>query len=236
MTLLSVNGESLVATTAGALYWPTRETLIVSDLHLEKGSHFATRGVLLPPYDTRTTLRRLAVLIKALKPACIISLGDAFHDCEAEARMDDDDATLLEALARAVRWIWILGNHDPAPPLRFPGEVDRCLRLGRLIFRHEPAAGGAAGEIAGHLHPAARVKAETRMMRRRCFASDGERLVMPAFGAFAGGLNVLDQAFSNILPEPTAYLLGATGVYLFRAAALLPDPYPDAVPSLLRRG
>jgi DNA ligase-associated metallophosphoesterase len=236
MTEIVVNGEALVATTAGALYWPARETLIVSDLHFEKGSHFATKGVLLPPYDTRTTLKRLAVLMKSFAPASVISLGDAFHDGGAEARMDEDDAALLAALASSVRWFWMLGNHDPAPPKRFPGDVERSVRLGRLLFRHEPAAGPAPGEIAGHLHPAARVRAESRTMRGRCFATDGERLVMPAFGAFAGGLNVLDPAFFRVLPRPTAFLLGATGVYPYRGAALLEDPGEDALPAFRRGG
>ena len=135
MISLSINDETLIATTAGALYWPERETLIVSDLHFEKGSHFATKGVLLPPYDTRTTLRRIATLMKARRPKTVISLGDAFHDGDAEARMDDDDAAMLEALAQEARWIWILGNHDPAPPNAFSGAVERTLRLGRLLFR-----------------------------------------------------------------------------------------------------
>ena len=220
---ITVNSEHFIATTAGALHWPARETLIVSDLHFEKGSHFATRGVLLPPYDTRTTLRRIATLVKMYRPKTIISLGDAFHDGEAEARIDADDAALLDALVGAARWIWILGNHDPAPPARFAGAVERALRLGRVTLRHEPASCSAPGEIAGHLHPVARVYAGERSIRRRCFATDGERLVMPAFGAYAGGLNVLDLAFAPLFERVTAWMLGGAGVYPFRGEALLPD-------------
>lgn len=221
---IGVNGETLIAVTAGALYWPAREALIISDLHFEKGSHFASKGVLLPPYDTRTTLRRLALLVKAHQPKIIISLGDAFHDGEAEARMDDEDAALLQSLVGAAELIWILGNHDPEPPARFAGAVERSLRLGRLFFRHEPAPRREAGEIAGHLHPVARVRAETRIVRRRCFGTDGERLVMPAFGAYAGGLNVLDEAFAPLFGDLRAWVLGASGVYAFAREALIADP------------
>jgi len=222
---IAVNGERLVALSAGALYWPARETLIVADLHFEKGSHFAAKGVMLPPYDTRATLLRLAALLNEYKPKQLISLGDAFHDGEAQARMNDDDAAMLQSIAAATRMIWILGNHDPAPPARFAGAVEQPLRLGRLLFRHEPAPRAEAGEVAGHLHPAARVRVETRLIRRRCFASDGERLVMPAFGAYAGGLNILDDAFRVLFrQERIAYLLGGRGIYPFRAGALVGDP------------
>lgn len=220
---ISVNGEGLVALSAGALFWPARETLIVSDLHFEKGSHFATKGVLLPPYDTRTTLRRLAALVRTHAPKTVISLGDAFHDGGAEARMEADDSAALEALVGAANWVWILGNHDPSPPARFAGAVEQSLRIGRLLFRHEPAPRREKGEIAGHLHPAARVRAEGRLIRRRCFATDGDRLVMPAFGAYAGGLNVLDDAFAPLFGEVAAYVLGAAGVYAFSGGALVAD-------------
>ncbi len=221
---IHVNGENLIALAAGALYWPEREILIVSDLHFEKGSHFATKGVLLPPYDTRATLKRLAVLVKAHKPKVVISLGDAFHDGEAEARMDGDDGEALKALVASTRWVWILGNHDPDPPARFAGAVERNMRLGRLLFRHEPAPRPELGEIAGHLHPVAKVRAETRLIRRRCFATDGDRLIMPAFGAYTGGLNVLDKAFDGLFQRgPDVLMLGASGVYRFEESALVPD-------------
>lgn len=223
-----VNGERAIPLSAGALYWPAREALVVSDLHFEKGSHFATKGVLLPPYDTRTALRRLGSLIATHQPKTVVSLGDAFHDGDAEARMDEEDAAALQSIIGAADWIWILGNHDPSPPARFAGAVERSLRLGGLTFRHEPSPRREAGEIAGHLHPVARVRAETQLMRRRCFASDGERLVMPAFGAYAGGLNVLDEAFAPLFDDFTAWMLGASGVYAFGRDALIPDPLSAA--------
>lgn len=219
---IEVNGEQLLAMAPGALYWPHKNVLAVSDLHFEKGSHFATRGVFLPPYDTRATLRRLASLVTSLRPQTVISLGDAFHDRGAEARMDEEDAALLQSLTSLARFIWILGNHDPEPPARFAGDIEQAARIGRLIFRHEPAPRDEPGEIAGHLHPCARVVAETRIVRRRCFASDGERLVMPAFGAYAGGLDVLDPAIAGLFGRRgfRVMLTGRERVYMFPHRAL----------------
>lgn len=225
---ITVNGEHLVALMSGALFWPAKNSLIVSDLHFEKGSNFGARGVLLPPYDTRTTIRRLAVIMAAIKPERVISLGDAFHDRGAEARMDEEDADALAILTGAAEWVWILGNHDPEPPARFAGAVAEEANIGALLFRHEPQPAPQPGEIAGHLHPVARVKAETRLIRRRCYASDGTRLVLPAFGAYTGGLNVLDDAFAPIFSCVTCHVIGAEGVYPFSEDGLVADP-PKAV-------
>ncbi len=231
-TTITLCGERLTPDPLGALFWRARETLIVSDLHFEKGSSFAGRGVMLPPYDTRTTLMRLAALVKKYEPACVISLGDAFHDREAENRMESQDADALQSLLRQAEWLWILGNHDPAPSERFIAATAYEKQIGPLIFRHEPQAGSAPGEIAGHLHPCARVAAEGRTLRRRCFAvggaEDDERLVMPAMGAYTGGLNVLDEAyaplFGKISAGVTAWVMGAEGVYPIGREMLAPDP------------
>ncbi len=226
-SVLSVNGQRLTLDPLGAAFWNDRDILIVSDLHFEKGSSFAMRGVMLPPYDTRATLMRLEALMRRHAPKRVISLGDAFHDEAAEARIDNDDAARLEALTRAADWLWILGNHDPAPPTRFAGACAQEVGIGELVFRHEPAAGPAPGEIAGHLHPCARVVSEGRLFRRRCFAADGTRVVMPALGAYTGGLNVLDEAFAPVLNGPVAWVMGAEGVYPVSARNLAPDARID---------
>lgn len=227
-SVISLCGESLTPDVLGALYWAREETLIVSDLHLEKGSSFAARDIMLPPYDTRTTLMRLGKLMERHKPARVISLGDAFHDGEAETRMEEGDAASLEDLVRQTEWIWILGNHDPEPPARFAGPTHEELRLGSLVFRHEPIAGPAPGEISGHLHPCARVASEGRVLRRRCFAAGEDRLVMPAMGAYTGGLNVLDEAFGPLFSSLTAWVLGGEGVYPIGMENLVPDPVMTA--------
>lgn len=217
-------GERLLAHPMGALFWPSRETLIVADLHFEKGSSYAKRGIFLPPYDTRTTLRRLMALCRRFGPRAVISLGDAFHDREAEARLEGEDASLLKSLIAAHRWIWILGNHDAEPPAGFSGQAVVEHREGRLRFRHEPSHGEAPGELAGHLHPCARIRTESGSQRRRCFATDGDRMILPAFGAYAGGLNVLDDAFEPLFAaQPTALALGTGGVYRIAPRLLLPE-------------
>ncbi len=215
--------ERLTPDPLGALYWRAEETLIVSDLHFEKGSSFAKRGVMLPPYDTRTTLTRIAALTRRYNPKKLISLGDAFHDVGAETRMDVDDGKMLETLMKACDWLWILGNHDPEPPERFAAETACERKIGPLIFRHEPRAIGAAGEIAGHLHPCARVISEGRMIRRRCFAAGDNRLIMPAMGAYTGGLNILDEAFDRLFEFPVAWVMGEEGVYPIKGKRLAAD-------------
>jgi hypothetical protein len=214
----------LIPDVSGGLWWAGTGTLVVSDLHLEKGSAYAARGVALPPYDTRATLARLRRLLGRYRPSRVIALGDSFHDAETDARMGEEDrAQLARLVARVERWVWIAGNHDPAPPAHLGGTVMEELRLKGLVFRHEPT--GEAGEVAGHLHPCARVAGWGRTLRRRCFASDGARLVAPAFGAFAGGLNVLDDAFREVFGDDplTAHVLGRDRVWPVGTDRLLPD-------------
>jgi DNA ligase-associated metallophosphoesterase len=197
-----------VADVSGALFWHEQRLLVVSDLHLEKGSSYARRGVLLPPYDTVATLSRLAAVIARHDPRMVIALGDSFHDRDAHERLSPSDRDALIALQARRDWIWISGNHDPALPSDLGGTVANEVAIGAIIFRHEPT--GAAGEIAGHLHPKARVATRGRSMERRCFASDGERAVMPAFGAYTGGLSIRDPAFAKVFgaPDFMAHVLG----------------------------
>lgn len=202
-------GALVVALPEGAVWVEAARALIVSDLHFEKGSSFARGGQMLPPYDTRATLARLAALIDAHAPDIVVSLGDSFHDGGGPARMSEADRDVLQALIARCDWVWVEGNHDGKASATLGGAVREVLRLGALTLRHEPVAGQAPGEIAGHLHPCARVAGRGRSVRRRCFATDGARLVMPAFGAFTGGLNVCDEAYANIFPGgATALVLG----------------------------
>jgi uncharacterized protein len=197
----------------GGLWLEAVGALVVSDLHLEKSTAYARRGHLLPPYDTRATLARLAALIDRWSPRTLIALGDSFHDSGAASRLGEEDREALAALVRRVDWIWIAGNHDPAPPRALGGVVRQAVTLQAVTFRHEPTP-GAAHEVAGHLHPCARVAGQSGAVRRRCFAFDGQRMVMPAFGAYAGGLNVLDKAFTPLFPAGLhALVLGRARVY-----------------------
>jgi DNA ligase-associated metallophosphoesterase len=220
---ISVGGIALTADPDGALYWPKHGLLIVADLHLEKGSSFAARGTLLPPYDTAATLLRLARLIGYYSPRCVLALGDSFHDGEGPVRLSSEDRANLNALQTGRDWIWLTGNHDPEPAPNIGGTFCATFALGALRFRHDPT--GTAGEIAGHLHPVARVSHRGRVVSRRCFASDGHCMVMPAFGAFTGGLNVRAPVFADLFDTLgfTAHMLGEDRLYAFTADRCLPD-------------
>lgn len=221
-------GQPAFLDPSGALWLPDAEVLVVSDLHFEKGSHFAQRGQFLPPYDTRATLGALERLVAVWRPRRIVSLGDAFHDPQAERRMDEEDAARLEALCRAAEWLWVLGNHDPHPPQRFAGSAGEVIEAAGLVFVHEP--GDHPGwNAAGHLHPCAVATRDGRGVRRRAFVTDGVRMILPAFGAFTGGLNVLDEAFAGLLEEPfTAHLCGRDRVYAVPRHCLRTDALPPA--------
>ena len=211
----SLHGEAALPDVSGALWLADHGALVVSDLHFEKGSAYARRGVMLPPYDTAATLARLADVVARVAPRVIVALGDSFHDGGGPARMGEADRAALRALQQGREWIWISGNHDPEAPADLGGLCAGEIRLGALTLRHEPQAGASPGEVAGHLHPVARVFSPAGSLRRRCFASDGSRCVMPAFGAFAGGLNILDAAFAPLFPGApmVAHVMGRSRIY-----------------------
>lgn len=215
---IEVNSEVLVLDASGALYWPHERTLVVADMHFEKGSSYARVGIYLPPYDTRTTLKRIAKLMTHYRPQCVVALGDSFHDRGADGRLDESERSALAALTKSTDWIWIAGNHDPDPPVWLGGRTALEYALGGLMFRHDPSLRPEPGEIAGHLHPCHTVTRRGRSLRRRCFVSDGMRLVMPAFGAYAGGLDVRDGVFDRLFPRAfLAYMLGTRRVYAVEA-------------------
>jgi hypothetical protein len=207
---VAVSAAEAMLRASGALWLAAARALVVADLHLEKGSSYAARGQMLPPYDTRETLRRLAAEIEALAPATVVLLGDTFHDRRSEDRLAADDAQALRELAHGRTLIWVVGNHDADGPRALPGEIADELTLAGLTLRHEPRAGLQPGEVSGHLHPAARVRASRGSVRRRCFITDAQRLILPAFGAYAGGLNVRDAAFAGLFAR--APIVGALGV------------------------
>lgn len=214
-----LNGVDLVADASGALWWPDRATLVVADLHLEKGSSFAVRGQFLPPYDTRQTLAGLEAAMTRLRPERVIALGDSFHDGGAIGRMPESDSARLTAMVAATDWIWIAGNHDPAPLGPWGGRIAEEITIGALVFRHEADPRGCAGEVSGHYHPKATVRARARTLSARCFVTDGERLVLPAFGAYAGGLDLFDPALRGLFGRHLqAFLLGRSRVVPFSFA------------------
>lgn len=221
---LRLAGARATLKASGALWLHASRALVVADLHLEKGSAYAARGQLLPPYDTRDALARLARAAQAVQAEILVLLGDSFHDAGGEARLHPGDADTLHALASERRLIWVVGNHDREGPRRLPGEVVETLTLDRLLLVHEPAPGAVEGEIAGHLHPAARVASARGSVRSRCFLTDGRRLILPAFGAYAGGLNVRHRAFDGLFgPGLMACALGRERVHALAFDVLIGD-------------
>ena len=218
-------GEWLSALPQGALWWPARRLLAVADLHLEKGSSYAvTARKLLPRHDTRQTLAALAALTDALQPATVVCLGDSFHDRAAVERLPDDDRAEIERLTARARFVWIAGNHDPAPPPAGWGEVAEEIDEAPLVFRHEAQFGPVKGEVSGHFHPVAALTVRGRGFRRRCFLTDGNRLILPAFGAYAGGLNARDPAIAQLFPDDyDALLVGRDAVRRLSWRQLRPD-------------
>lgn len=221
--------RSLMLDPSGAVFCEASGLLVVADLHLETGSAFARRGLLLPPYDTAATLHRLAALIARLEPAVIVSLGDGFHDANGPASLPERERRLLQSLCGRGRWIWISGNHDPLPPEGLAGEALAAFVDGGLVCRHipEPGAreGGVPFEIAGHLHPKALAQGRRLRLRRPCFLTDGSRLVLPAFGSYTGGLNALDDDVRCLFAGGyDAYLLGKDRVFRLGHHQLLAEP------------
>jgi len=219
-------GEKLQALPAGALHWPARRLLAVADLHLEKGSSYAVNALkLLPRHDTRQTLAMLSALIDRLQPETVVCLGDSFHDRSAIERLPKVERAEIERLTRRTRFVWIAGNHDPAPPPGEWGHVAVEIADSPLVFRHEAMFGFGDGEISGHYHPVAALTVQGRGIRRRCFLTDGKRVILPAFGAYAGGLNALDPAIAQLFPaDYDALLVGRNAVRRLSWRQLRPDP------------
>lgn len=213
---------AVVPDRSGALWLPDEATLVVADLHLEKASGFAMRGQFLPPYDSRSTLAALNCAITQYKPRRIIALGDTWHDRAGHLRLCTADAEQLGAMIAGRDMVWITGNHDPLPT-GLPGDSTATIELSGVRLTHEPGSADGA-EIAGHLHPIAKVRLRGRSVRRRCFAVSRQRIVLPAMGALAGGLNVRNAAFHALFPRDlTAHILGDTRLFAVARAMLLPD-------------
>ena len=218
---IQLGGLDLLPDLAGALYVPDFDALLVADLHLEKASSLARRGVHLPPYDTRATLELLSFSLAAVRPRRLILLGDSFHDDEAHQRIDPADIAELARLTRGIDIIWLAGNHDPSPPKTLGGHYADEIVLGPITLHHMP--GSLCGddlEIAGHLHPSALLAQRGRSLRRKCFVGHERRLVMPAYGSFTGSLNVSAAPFQAIFPdgEFNVWMIGGKAIHRFPSA------------------
>ncbi len=205
---LHFRGERLMLDPLGGLAWPDEGVLAAADLHLEKGTAAASRGQLVPPWDSQATLDRLALLVRRWQPRILVLLGDSFHDARGAARLTSPDRQRLAHLAADRRLIWVLGNHDPLPPEGLPGEAVDAWSHGGIVFRHE-ARRGTLGEVSGHYHPKAAVQTRAGRVTRPCFVTDARRIILPALGAYAGGLDVGNPAIAGLFPRGgRAFLLG----------------------------
>ncbi|MEZ0167205.1 ligase-associated DNA damage response endonuclease PdeM [Microvirga sp. TS319] len=220
---IELAGQLAVLDLSGGMILPAHDALLVADLHFEKGSSFARRGMMLPPYDTRETLSALADAVSRFNPRVVIALGDSFHDIGGPERLGEEERSTLGSVQTGRDWIWVTGNHDRILPESIGGQVVEEMTFGSLTLRHEPAAGEVA-EIAGHLHPVGKVVMRGRATRRRCFLTDGTRCIMPALGAYAGGLNACDAAFRPLFPKGfTAHLIGSERIFAIAKAMLCRD-------------
>ena len=204
MVPLSFADQEWFLTEGRALYWPREQALLVADLHLEKGSFFARHGQLIPPYDSRETLDRVACAIKETGARRVITLGDNFHDSDGSTRLEPHACGMLEALTKAVDWVWITGNHDPDMEARCGGTLVEEIEVGGTILRHRAKKGETRPELSGHYHPRLQLKIHRRHIRRPCAvisANDegGGRMILPAFGAYTGGMNAADPAILKAL-------------------------------------
>jgi len=213
-------GERLMLDPAGALFWPATALLAISDLHLEKGSSYARHGQLLPPWDTHATLDRLTLLLRRYHPRIVIALGDSFHDADGSSRLPSGELSRLRSMTEAHHFVWVQGNHDPSPPQGLGGEWVEAFATSTLAFRHQ-ATPGAQGEISGHHHPKAAIPARGGSVSRPCFVADRHRLMMPAFGAYTGGLDVRDPAIARLFPrDGRVFLLGRERLFSFPLGTL----------------
>ena len=208
MVPVSFADQEMVLTTDRAVYWPAERALLVADLHLEKASFFAKHGQMLPPYDSRATLERVASAIRETGAKRVYTLGDNFHDSSGSTRLEEHAVGMLSALTRAVDWVWITGNHDPHMEARSGGDIAEELEIAGIVLRHRAQAGERKPELSGHYHPRLQLTVRRRKIRRPCAvvstcpsgANDNLcRMVLPAFGALTGGMDAGDPAILKAL-------------------------------------
>ena len=229
MVPLSFADQEFFLTEGRALFWPQENALLVADLHLEKASFYAQHGQMLPPYDSRETLERLALAIRETGARRVFTLGDNFHDSGGAARLEPHAAGMLAALTRATDWVWITGNHD-APigegktENLAGGTLAEELEVAGMILRHQAQPGETRPEFSGHYHPRLQITIRQRRIRRPCAvvsrdAAGSGRMILPAFGALTGGMNAADPAIlSAMQPASTIHAMLPAGGKLVKFA------------------
>jgi DNA ligase-associated metallophosphoesterase len=199
MVPFSFAGREWRLVQGGALFWPEEQALLVADLHLEKASFFARHGQMLPPYDSRDTLERVALAIRETGARRVIALGDNFHDDKGPDRIEPHAAGMLAALTRATDWLWITGNHDARMEAAAGGRLADEAEIGGLILRHKARTGETRPELSGHYHPRLTLSTRGRRIVRPCAVRSDSRMVLPAFGSLTAGMNAADPAIVSAL-------------------------------------
>jgi DNA ligase-associated metallophosphoesterase len=202
MVPFSFAGEEMRLVQGRALFWPRERALLVADLHLEKASYFAGQGQLLPPYDSRETLARLALAVRETGALRLFALGDNFHDAKGVLRLEPQAAGMLAALSRALDWVWITGNHDAEMVTIAGGTLAEEITAGGIVLRHKAAPGETGPELSGHFHPRLMLSVRGRRIVRPCAVMSEQRLILPAFGALTGGMDAGDAAI-RVAMQPT---------------------------------
>lgn len=204
------HGAALHPLPCGALWWPGERALLVADLHLEKARFFANAGQFLPPYDSHETALRLAERVLETGARRLFCLGDSFHDADGADHLTDSAASVLRGISTTLDWVWITGNHDGGA--RFPfGRAEAELVLAGIALRHEADGTNPTPEISGHFHPKIRLRHRGQSVARRCFLATETKLIMPAFGALTGGLDVRHPAIHRALRAPATALVPSGG-------------------------
>jgi len=210
-------GEEWALVGGRALWWPREGALVLADLHLEKASFYARHGQMLPPYDSRATLERVADAVRQTGARRVFCLGDNFHDADGAARLEPHAAGMLDALVRATDWVWVTGNHDAGPVTGVGGTACDELAVSGIALRHQVRADSAAPELSGHFHPKLSVAARGRRIARPCAVASERRLILPAFGALTGGMDAADPVIVQALqPARAIHAMVAAGERLVR--------------------
>jgi len=213
---IHLSGQEVELLPEGALWLPQWRALALADLHFEKGSFFGQFSTFLPPYDSTENLRRLKLMIDCFKPDVVVAAGDSFHDSVAAERMKPADLVALDRLLdRVSRWYWLTGNHDPKVPEKIRGRWAEELMLSPIVFRHQLTA-MPGPEISGHYHPKIRITFNGHRLSIPCFVQAGERLILPSFGEYTGGLDVNSPAFLKVVPPDGRQIYGLYQDRVFR--------------------
>lgn len=198
-------GETLLADPDRGLFWPRQRTLFVADPHLGKAASFRRLGAI-PLTDAATdrTLVRLGEAILRHGADRLVVLGDLWHSRAGREGRSLEGFAAWRRSFDAVAMELIVGNHDrrsgTLPDELGIAERENGARLGPFVLRHEPTADGVEPyELAGHVHPGARLEGEGTSLVLPCFRFGPRAGLLPAFGEFTGCAAIACRADDLVL-------------------------------------